>query len=255
MEQLRRAVRRYELYRPRLPDGGRGTRWEDWPDRGIHALLHSGAQSAAGRLYAGPQLLFVAIERLDQASYRLRAAATAHDPARQERARRRAERRQTPSAPPAGGLGFRTLRTWPAWMLLEGASEPTFDANGRLLLDPELLELYAPAPQTDMWRRTVRDAYLLAHQAPPVELDSRRLMAARDRGDLLRRRSPQAVVDVELRELSHLTGMPITRLERLSVELRGDWLQDQRRQAAERQAQETEAFRASIAGIYPPSSI
>jgi hypothetical protein len=160
-----------------------------------------------------------------------------------------------PSAPPAGGFAFRTSLTWPAWMLLEGASEPTFDANGRLQLDPELLELYAPAPHTDIWRRTVRDAYLLAHQDPPIELDSRRLMAARDRGDLPRTRPPQAVVDVELRELSHLTGMPITRLERLSVELRGDWLQDQRRQAAERQAQETEAFRASIAGIYPPSSI
>ena len=252
LQQLRRAVERYERYRPALADDGADTPWEGWPHRGIATLLHLGALSAAGQLHDGPQLLFVAIERLDRISKQIRAAATADDPAHRERARRRALRRRTP--PPARPGPFslppRGQRRWPAWILLDGAKSPTFDADGRLQLDPELVELYAPAPHTDMWRRTLRDAYLLARQPLPVQLDSRRLMRARDRGEIPRtRRADDRLASVELRELAHLTGMPVAQLERVSLEVRRDLLEHHRRQAAKQQVAEAASFREMLDGI------
>ena len=124
-----------------------------------------------------------------------------------------------------------------------------------MLLNERLVEAgRIPAPGTDAYRLTIRDAYLLADRPLPVDLDGRRLMALRARGDLDAADRPErpSIEDLELRELAHLTGQPISLLRRTSPTWRQDCLQHQRVQDAARAREETTALRAQLADLHPP---
>jgi hypothetical protein len=95
----------------------------------------------------------------------------------------------------------------------DGEGEPVFE-RGMLQLDPEKL---IPRADSDAYRITVRDAYLLAGHQLPLEVDGRTLMALRHQGKLdPAPRSPRRDgEDRELAELAHRTGEPVAILRRL----------------------------------------
>jgi hypothetical protein len=248
--RLRRAVTRYER--------NAGARPEGWPAGGLAALLHLGGMAAAGQLHDPPRTLAYAIGRLHQTATRMRARHSATDPARDERARARATRRQRPveisAAGPPVRLHFRlsTGRRWPAWILLPGQPQPSFDDQGRLQLDPDTVALYGPSPSSDHYRATLRDAYLLANRLLPAHLDGRRVMAARADGLIPSGQRPthRTLDQLELAELAHHTGLPLRQLERLSPTLRQDWLQSHRRAAAAQAAADGTALRQALSQLH-----
>jgi hypothetical protein len=245
--KLRRAVARYERNAAARPDG--------YPTGGLCALLHIGVLAGTGELPDAPRLLGYAIGRLDQLSKRMRARATADSVARHEAAAARAQRRHASTEAVAERLRFRTAK-WPAWILLPGQTDPTFTAHGRLLLNEQLAAAgRVPAPSCDAYRLTIRDAYLLAGHPLPVELDGRQLMALRDQRQIDRAARPQrpSIEELELRELAHRTGEPISRLRHTSPTWRQNWLQHQRVQDAARAREETAALRAQLAGLHDPA--
>ena len=245
--KLRRAVARYERNAAATPDG--------YPAAGLAALLHLGVLAGAGELRDGPRLLGYAIGRLDQLSKRMRARATADSVQHHDDAAARAQRRHARTAAVTERFGFRAA-PWPAWILLDGHTEPTFTPHGRLVLNEQLIAAgRVPAPGSDAYRLTIRDAYLLAGQRLPVELDGRQLMAGRDRGEIDRGARPQhpSIAELELRELAHHTGEPVSRLRRTSPAWRQAWLEHHRVQDAARAREEMTALRAQLAALHEPA--
>jgi len=241
--RLRRAIARYERNAAGRPDG--------YPTGGLAALLHLGTLAAAGQLADPPRLLGYAIGRLDQLSKRMRAHATANSARRQEAAAARAGRRR--AEPESDRFRFRQA-PWPPWMLLPGYTQPSFSADGRLLLNDQLVDAgRVPAPSTDAYRLTVRDAYLLADRPLPIDLDGRRVMALRDLGELDRAGRPErpSLDELELRELAHRTGEPISLLRRTSPVWRRAWLERQRQTDAATTRAEAAALRAQLSNIHP----
>ncbi len=246
--RLRRAVARYERNAAGRLDG--------WPERGLAALMHLGVLAAGGELARGPRLVAVAIARLDAESRRMRARVSADSVRRVDGAAERAGRRRHPDPAPAapGRVCFRSTTPgdrWPAWILLAGRSEPTFDKDG-LVLDDELVAIYAPAANTDAYRMALRDAYLLAGVRLPYELDGRVEMAMREDGRLERRARAErpAVEELELRELAHRAGESISVLRGLSPSYRQAWLQRARRADADQARADAAALREQIRERY-----
>jgi hypothetical protein len=238
--RLRRAVARYERNHAAAPDG--------YPDNGLRALLHIGALAADRQLHNAPRTLRYAIGALDHLSRRMRAIATADNATRHEAAARRAARRRDPAAR-AHKLEFRTPG-WPAWILTPGHDEPRFE-RGMLALDERNIAL-APAPDTSAYRTTIRDAYLLAGHPLPLDVDGRRQMALRHTGRLepAHRPEPLGIEELELRELAHRTGEPISLLRRISPTYRQGWLQHQRQSDAAQARADTAAFRRQLAELH-----
>jgi hypothetical protein len=246
--RLRRAVARYERNAAGRLDG--------WPERGLAALMHLGVLADGGELARGPRLVAVAIVRLDAESRRMRARVSADSVRRVDGAAERAGRRRQPDPAPAapGRVCFRSTTPgdrWPVWILLAGRSEPTFDKDG-LVLDDELVAIYAPAANTDAYRMALRDAYLLAGVRLPYELDGRVEMAMREDGRLERRARPErpAVEELELRELAHRAGESISVLRGLSPSYRQAWLQRARRADADQARADAAALREQIRERY-----
>ncbi len=239
--RLRRAVARYERNHTAAPDG--------YPAGGLAALLHIGELAAEGQLPNAPRTLRYGIGALDQLARRMRALATADSAERQEAAAGRAARRRDPAAR-APKLAFRTPG-WPAWILTPGDDEPRFDERGVLVLDERNVAL-APAPDTSAYRTVIRDAYLTAGHPLPLELDGRRQMALRHQHQLepAERRERPAVDELELRELAHRTGEPVSLLRRISPVYRQAWLQRQRQQDAAQARADTAAFRQHLAELH-----
>jgi hypothetical protein len=239
--RLRRAVARYERNHSAAPDG--------YPSGGLAALLHIAALAADGQLPNAPRTLRYAIGALDQLARRMRALATADSAQRHEAAAgRAARRRDRPWRAPK--LAFRTAG-WPAWILTPGREEPVFDERGVLQFDEQSVAL-APAPDTSAYRTVIRDAYLLAGHPLPLELDGRRQMALRHAGQLepAQRRERPAIEELELRELAHRTGEPISLLRRISPVYRQAWLQRQRQSDAAQARAQTAAFRQQLAELH-----
>jgi len=212
-------------------------------------LLHIAALAADGQLPNAPRTLRYAIGALDQLARRMRALATADSAQRHEAAAgRAARRRDRPWRAPK--LAFRTAG-WPAWILTPGREEPVFDERGVLQFDEQSVAL-APAPDTSAYRTVIRDAYLLAGHPLPLELDGRRQMALRHAGQLepAQRRERPAIEELELRELAHRTGEPISLLRRISPVYRQAWLQRQRQSDAAQARAQTAAFRQQLAELH-----
>ena len=238
--QLRRAVARWERNSQARPEG--------WPAGGLAALLHIGTLAAAGEIPDPPRLLRYAIGRLDQLSKRLRAHNTATSTQRLNNAAARARRRREPPAAPL----FHYRATWPAWILLPGHTEPTFDEHGRLQFNERHTAAgWIPPAAGDTYRLTIRDAHLLAEQSLPVDADGRTIMSLRDRGQIERSGKPVApsVEEIELRELAHRTGEPIRLVRGLSPAYRAAWLAELRHRDADQARREFAAFRATLAGL------
>jgi len=238
--RCRRAVARYERNRSAAPDG--------YPTGGLAALLHIGALAADGRLANAPRTLRYAIGALDQLARRMRALATADSAQRHQAAAGRATRRRDPASR-APKLAFRTPG-WPAWILTQGHDEPRFE-HGVLVLEERNITL-APAPDTSAYRTVIRDAYLTAGHPLPLDIDGRRQMALRHQGQLEPAQRPQrpAIEELELRELAHRTGEPISLLRKISPVYRQAWLQRQRQQDATQARADTAAFRRALAELH-----
>jgi hypothetical protein len=243
--RLRRAVARYQRNQSAAPDG--------YPDRGLGALLHIGSLAGAGELAHAPRTLRYAIGALDQLSRRMRAIATADSAKRHQSAANRTQRRRNPP-PRAYQLTFRTT-AWPRWILTDGRQEPLFDQHGVLQLDESRVAL-APAPHTDAYRTVIRDAHLLAGHQLPLELDGRRQMALRYEGELEPAQRPKrpSVEQLELRELSHRTGQPLSLLRQISPTYREAWLTQARQRDAVQARADALSMRAALAALHqrPP---
>ena len=126
-------------------------------------------------------------------------------------------------------------------MTSEGCSS-SIERNGAL----------APAANTSAYRIVIRDAYLLAGHPLPLDVDGRRQMALRHQRQLepAQRRERPAVEELELRELAHRTGEPISLLRRISPGYRQAWLQRQRQQDAAQARADTAAFRQQLAELH-----
>ena len=158
---------------PHAPDG--------YPARRARgAAAHRCARRRRRSWPNAPRTLRYAIGALDQLSRRMRALATA-DSAHATRPPPAARERRRDPAARAHKLEFRTPG-WPAWILTPGHDEPRFD-RGMLVLDERNVAL-APAPSTSAYRTTIRDAYLLAGQPLPLDVDGRRQMALRHQRQL-----------------------------------------------------------------------
>ena len=232
--RLRRAVRRFARYAEHRPG--------ELPAAPLAALL---ALAGGG----GDWTLARTIRRLDQLSRRMRAHATAGDPARRQAAANRARRRHR-DAPPAR-LAFRAPGPrWPRWIRTTPAGEPVFDDHGRLQVDADQRP---PAPRSLHYRLVVRDAYLLAGRQPPLEVDGRWEMKLRDDGHLplSGHGATRALgVDPELLELARLTALPLRTLQRWTPDRREHELARLRAEHAATQRAEREAFLARLAGCH-----
>jgi hypothetical protein len=241
--RLRRAVARYERNHTARP--------HDYPRTGLGALLHLGALAGAGELPGAPRTLRYAVGALDQLSRRMRALATADTARRAHIGRERARRRREQPPARAVQLSFRTSR-WPAWVRTDAHGEPIFD-QGMLQLDADARYGVPPA-DTNAYRMTIRDAYPLAGRKPPIEVDGRKQMALRHQRQLARAQRPPLPQpeQLELAELAHRTGEPLSLLSRLSASYRQQWLADQRQQDAARARAEILELRRRIADTLSP---
>ena len=232
--RLRRAVGRFARYADHRP--------QQLPAAPLAALL-----ALAGA--SGDWTLARTIRRLDQLSRRMRAHATASDPARQEAAAHRARRRHQDAPPPR--LAFRAPGPrWPRWILTTPAGEPVFDDHGRLQIDADQRP---PAPGSLSYRLVVRDAYLLAGRQPPLDVDGRWEMKLRDEGHLpLSGYSATRAlgVDPELLELARLSTIPLRTLQRWTPDQREHELARLRAEHAAIQRAEREAFLARLADLH-----
>ena len=230
--RLGRAVGRFARYADDRPG--------ELPAAPLAALL-----ALAGA--SGDWTLARTIRRLDQLSRRMRAHATAGDPARRQAAANRARRRHQ-DAPPAR-LAFRAPGPrWPRWIRTTPAGEPVFDDHGRLQLDADQRP---PPPRSLSYRLVVRDAYLLAGCQPPLEVDGRWEMKLRDDGHL----PPSAYlatrdVDPELLELARLTSLPLAALRRWTPDRRAHELARLRAKQAAAHRAERQAFLDRLAGCH-----
>jgi hypothetical protein len=120
-----------------------------------------------------------------------------------------------------------------------------------LQLDESRVAL-APAAHTDAYRTVIRDAHLLAGNTLPLELDGRRQMALRYQGELEPAQRPKrpSVEQLELRELSHRTGQPLSLLRLISVTYREAWLTQARQQDAAQARADALAMRAALAALH-----
>jgi hypothetical protein len=241
--RLRRAVARYERNAGAAPNG--------YPAGGVAALLHLGTLAGAEPT-AGPRTLRYAVGALDQLSRRMRALATADSVQRRETAAARARRRREPPLRRALQLVFR--KSWPPWIRTDEHGQPIFE-RGMLQLNHDGR---CPVPPADSssYRMVVRDAYLLAGRLLPVDVDGRKEMALRHQRHLdpAPRRPQPSDEQLELAELSHRTGQPISLLRRISPGYRDEWLARQRQDDAARARMEMTEFRQRIASIFQSSA-
>lgn len=240
--RLRRAVARYERYRPARPDG--------FPASGLAALLHLGGEAAA---QGGPRTVAYAIGALDQLSRRMRARATAGSPERLAAAERRARKRRVEvPAQPAGRLAFRVgpedtaagpaRGNWPRWLGVDADGSPVFE-GGLPAVDVELADAMGLHPGNSYYDSVIRDAYLIAGRQVPVGLDGRWAMLMRDRGDIPPAARPRRHAgDWTLLELARRTGQPPRAWERVPAELRDGLLADLRTAEATTARAELQAF-------------
>ena len=124
-----------------------------------------------------------------------------------------------------------------------------------------MLQIHHDAPSgvprldSDAYRLTARDAYLLAALKPAADVDGRKLMALRHQHQLAPadRRPPLEPEQLELAELAHRTGEPVSVLRRLPATDRQQWLARQRQQDATRARAEMLALRQRIADTHHPA--
>lgn len=170
LERLGRAARRYERSVKSRPEG--------WPDCALGALQQI-AEIAAER-GARPLTLHYGIRVLDQLSRRMRANATARNPAHLKTKAARASARHQP-APPVGYAFRRGSRNgaWPAWVSLDDQGQPVL-MGGKLEIVDGHVPWSIPAPNDPRYLETLRDAHLLAGLWPSLESDGRFAMARRN---------------------------------------------------------------------------
>ena len=224
-QRLRRALARYERHGAARPTG--------FPAGGL-AVLAAIAAIAAERA-ARPQTLHFAIGLLDQLSRRMRAADTADDARRRQRAVTRARRRH--DARPDGLMFAFRSAAWPAWVALDETGDPRLDGDELVLADRPGIQA-APDRQDPIYRQTLRDAQLLAGLWPCAEADGRTAMAANSSGydldDAHRRARPgpygpppdrRARSDIADLRLAQLAAIPLRSVHQLSTELRDQLLE------------------------------
>lgn len=213
-----------------------------------HGWHHADGPTDPSAKESSPRTLRYAVGALDQ----LAADARARD--RRERPPPRDGHRSSAPPPPTPAAGQpRVSALLPgalAGVRTDGEGEPVFE-RGMLQLDPEKL---IPRADSDAYRITVRDAYLLAGHQLPLEVDGRTLMALRHQGKLdPAPRSPRRDgEDRELAELAHRTGEPVAILRRLPASYHHQWLAAQRQADAARASAEMTAFRQQIADTFHP---
>jgi hypothetical protein len=226
--RLRRAVARYEHSADARP--------EDFPARGLDALLHLGG--AAGE--ARPRTLAYAIGALDQLSRRMRAHATAAGPERVKAAERRARKRHLDLPSPAP-VQFRSAGPrWPKWLTVDKDGVPVFSA-GLPVVDVELAEAMGAHPGSGYYDATIRDAYLIAGQHLPTLLDGRWTMRLRNSGEIPSA-ARQDTGDWNLVELVRRTGEPTARWAHVPPVLRDEMLAALRADEARQARAELQAF-------------
>jgi hypothetical protein len=247
LTRLRRALSRYERHAAARPEG--------FPAGGGLAVLACIGAIAAER-DARPQTLAFAIRAVDQLSRRMRAADTADDPRRRDRAAARARRRRT-GAP--GPIAFR-LAPWPSWVALGADGDPLLE-DGELVIAAREGIHAAPDRDDPSYLQTLRDAQLLAGLWPRAQADGRTTMAARQDYDVqtARRRArpgPYAPpTDRRARlqfadvRLAQLTGLPLQTIQRLTPERRDELLDDHERRRAEQRDAEHGALCARLADL------
>ena len=252
-ERLRRAAVRYERHVGARPDG--------FPESGLAALAHIAAVAAATG--SRPDTLRYGIRALDQLSRRMRAAATANDAQRIDRATARAARRRDTNRRNDLPFEFRHPRRWPPWVALDAAGEPVLDENSHLVATavPGPAGL-SPHREDPAYRVVLRDAHLLRGLWPPAAADGRDAMAETStRFDVAadHRRAeagPYAppehrrgrVDDCDLR-LARLSGMPLRKVQRLDVPERDELLARHDADAAVERSMERDSLWRTIMAI------
>jgi hypothetical protein len=247
LQRLRRALSRYERHAAARPRG--------FPAVGGLAVLACVGAIAAER-DARPQTLSFAIRVVDQLSRRMRAADTADDLRRRDRAAARAHRRRA-SAP--GPIAFR-VSPWPSWVVLGADGDPLLE-DGELVVAARGGIQAAPGRDDPSYLHTLRDAQLLAGLWPRAQDDGRTTMAARQDYDVqtARRRArpgPYApptdrrarlqFADVLLAELA---ALPLQTIQRLTPERRDELLEYHQRTRAEHRDAERGALWARLADL------
>jgi hypothetical protein len=248
-ERLRRALGRYERYSTGRPTG--------FPTGGL-AVLAAIAATAAER-DARPQTLHYAIRVLDQLSRRMRAAATANDPWRRDRAAKRARRRHDARRDETLMFAFRTS-PWPGWVALDDNGDPLLDAEGELVLTERPGVQAAPDRQDPRYLQTLRDAQLFAGLWPRT--DGRAAMAQRasdyDLDDAHRRALPgpyppppdrRTTADPADLRLAQLAGIPLSAVTGLAPERRDQLLEHYTLERADQRRAERYALAARLADL------
>jgi hypothetical protein len=256
LARLRRALRRYEHHTAARPRG--------FPAGGLAVLAYIGA--VADERDARPQTLHFAIRVLDQLSRRMRAADSADDVQRRDRAAVRARRRRL-RAGATRPIAFR-ISAWPGWVALDAHGDPLLE-DGDLVLVVKKGIHAAPDRDDPRYLQTLRDAQLLAGLWPPPEADGRSMMAADQDYDLERarrharpgpyppppdRRARLRFADVRLAQLA---ALPLQTIQRLSPELRDELLERDHSRRAQQRATERYALCSRLAeldsSIGPPA--
>jgi hypothetical protein len=246
LQRLRRALVRYERHAVARPQG--------FPAGGLAVLAAVGA--IAGERDARPRTLHYAIRVIDQLSRRMRAAATADDSQRRDRAAVRARRRR--SASPSL-FAFR-VAPWPSWVVLDDDGDPILE-DGELVT-AEAGIAAAPGRDDPCYLQTLRDAELLAGLWPRADVDGRVVMAngASDYDlEEARRRARPGPYDpppdrraqsepADLR-LAQLADMALQDVQRLSREHRDELLAHHGARRAAQDAGERRALAVRLAAF------
>jgi len=247
LQRLRRALGRYERHVAARPHG--------LPAGGLAVLACIGA--IADERDARPQTLHFAIRVLDQLSRRMRAADTADDARRRDRAAARARHRRRASAP--GPIAFRTS-SWPSWVALDDHGDPLLEDGELVVIARDGIQA-APDRDDPRYLMVLRDAQLLVGLWPSVEADGRSAMALNGDQDLesgLRRARPgpypppdgeherRQLADLRLAQLA---AVPLRIVQHLSTEMRDELLKHHHAKRAEQRAAEHDALCACLADL------
>lgn len=246
LQRLRRALGRYERHGACAPRG--------FPAGGLAVLAWIAA--IADERDARPQTLHFAIRVLDQLSRRMRAAATADDAGRRDRAAARARRRRTGSSE---AFAFR-ISAWPSWVVLDDNGDPLLEGDELVLVAKAGIQA-APDREDLRYLQTLRDAQLFAGLWPRPEADGRSTMAADQDYDYeaaRRRARPgpyapptdrRARLEFADMRLAQIAAMPLRTVQRLSTETRDKLLEHYRAQRAEQRAAERDVLWARLAEL------
>jgi hypothetical protein len=246
LQRLRRALGRYERHAACAPRG--------FPAGGLAVLACIAA--IADERDARPQTLHFAIRVLDQLSRRMRAAATADDAGRRDRAVARARRRRSGNS---DAFAFR-ISAWPSWVALDASGDPLLEGDELVLVDKAGIQ--AAPDRDDLWYlQTLRDAQLLAGLWPRPEADGRSTMAAGQDYDYeaaRRRARPgpyapptdrRARLEFADMRLAQIAAMPLRSVQCLSTETRDKLLEHYRVERAGQRTAERDALCSRLAEL------